>query len=133
MRHLIYPVLPKKQEQSFLNLFVLLKAHYCCLVCAIIPLNVITSQNFFPFCLQCLITNVVFPVAICLLTRVEVFFSVFRELKSNCLSHCIMFVFPALLLEKFCIPDTADIYNLGFDHFWDGGDVAGKCKYLGQH
>lgn len=46
------------------------------------------------------------------------FFTVFGELKSNCLSHrSVIFMFPALFLGKFCIPDTADIYNLGFAHF----------------
>lgn len=108
-RHLICPVLPKRQDQSFSNR---LKTHCCYLVCTIIPLKGITSHHFSPFCLQCPITSVEFPEPF--------FFTVFGESKSDCLSHrSVMFVFPALFfLGKFCIPDTADIYNLGFAHFW---------------
>lgn len=76
-RHLIYNFLPKKQDQSFLNLFDLLKAYYCYLVCAIIPLKGITSQNFFPFCLQCPVTSVVFPVTFFFWQELKSFFFFF--------------------------------------------------------
>lgn len=45
-----------------------------------------------------------------------------------------MFVFPVLFLGKFFISDTDNIYNPGFARFWGReGDVARKCKCLGQH